>query len=247
VEGYSINKAKLTSEEASILVLMVDIVKSFGEDFAEPFKMLQKKILNNDADSPFYFKLAKSLDYQETDIVKIIKKAIQDKTKLMLTYASRPDEKLSYSFCPLKIVNFDGFWYLLGTNDKKEIRTLKLYDILDVENTNEKFLATKQLDKYINKVLQNSKNIWFEGQRNKKIVIKVEKVIAGYFKNKEILPLQKIVKENKDGSLILESEICKNQEAVQIILQWLPFITVISPKDLKQEIKKMLEIAIKKI
>jgi predicted DNA-binding transcriptional regulator YafY len=247
VEGYSINKAKLTNEEASIIIFMSDIIQSLGSDFTKSFKTLQKKISNDDAETPFYIKVPKSLEYQETAIVQTIKKAIKDKTTLMLTYAMRPENKLGYVFHPLKIINYDGFWYLLGMDYYKNIRKLKLYDILDAANTQERFITSKQLRKYIRKTLANSKNIWFGGNADKKITLKVFAEVAQYFKNKEIFPLQKIVQEDKDGSLILESVISQNREAIQIIIQWLPYISVISPIDLKEEIKQILEDAIKNI
>jgi predicted DNA-binding transcriptional regulator YafY len=41
--------------------------------------------------------------------------------------------------------------------------------------------------------------------------------------------------------------ISQNIEAVRIIQQWLPGITVVSPNDLKEDMKKLLSQAVKNI
>lgn len=64
--------------------------------------------------------------------------------------------------------------------------------------------------------------------------------IAPYFKTKQIFPLQKIIKTDKSGALTIESMVSQNIEAVRIIQQWLPGITVVSPKDLKEDMKKVI-------
>jgi predicted DNA-binding transcriptional regulator YafY len=61
------------------------------------------------------------------------------------------------------------------------------------------------------------------------------------------LPLQKIIKEDKSGALTIESMISQNIEAVRIIQQWLPGITVVSPNDLKEDMKKLLQEALCRI
>jgi hypothetical protein len=54
-------------------------------------------------------------------------------------------------------------------------------------------------------------------------VVKVAPTIAPYFKTKQILPLQEIVKENKKGNLTIESMVSQNVEAIRILQQWIPW------------------------
>ena len=70
---------------------------------------------------------------------------------------------------------------------------------------------------------------------------------AHYFKNKEVFPLQKIIKEDKKGYLTIESKISNLQEARQLIMPWVPYISIVQPKNLKDEIKKLLELGFHKI
>ena len=50
-----------------------------------------------------------------------------------------------------------------------------------------------------------------------------------------------ITKENKDGSLILEYKITKEEEILPTIFHWLPHIKVIEPKWLDDKIREILK------
>jgi predicted DNA-binding transcriptional regulator YafY len=84
-------------------------------------------------------------------------------------------------------------------------------------------------------------NIWFEGKRDTEVKLHVRAETAQYFKNKTYFPLQKIEKENKDGSLILICKIAKFAEIRPIILHWIPWIKVISPQSLCDEVKNAVQ------
>ena len=90
--------------------------------------------------------------------------------------------------------------------------------------------------------MQESVNIWFSEKKDKKVVLKIDKEAAGFFKQRVYFPLQKIMKENRDGSLRIETKISQYEEIIYTILQWVPHVHVIIPKCLKKEIKgKIIE------
>ena len=236
VEGYSLNKVKLTEKEASLLVLMTDVIKPLGKHFANSFETLKSKVLNADKISPFYIKINDSVQYKQTDITEKIKDAITAYNIINIKYSKEKQQEINYQIKPLKIINYDGFWYLMGLKtDNNAMRTFKLHQITAAEKTNKHFKVGKNIDK----LLDESPNIWFTGTRNKKITLKILPEVSRYFKEKKILPLQKIKKENQDGSLILESVISQNEEAIRIIVQWLPYVKVLDA-DLKMAIKELL-------
>ena len=242
-EGFSLKKMKLSNEEASMLVLMADIIKPLGSRFDNSFQNIKNKLFNSEEESPFYVKMPKGLKYETNAITTVLEKGIETKTWIKMTLAHDPAKKLLYLLCPLKLLNYEGFWYLLGTNAHDQMRKFRLEKILDAENTAKTFKVAKN----IKKILDQSTNVWFMEERRKKIVVKVSADIAPYFKTKQILPLQKIIKEDKSGALTIESMISQNIEAVRIIQQWLPGITVVSPNDLKEDMKKLLQEALCRI
>jgi len=84
--------------------------------------------------------------------------------------------------------------------------------------------------------LNESVNIWFTEKRDTKVVLSGDKEVAGYFKIQKYLPLQKITKENKDGSLIIETTICHYMEVIPAIQRWLSHMKGIRPKKLKEQV-----------
>jgi len=69
----------------------------------------------------------------------------------------------------------------------------------------------------------------------------VDKEAASYFKQQVYFPLQKITKENRDGSLRIETKICHNEEILRIIFRWIPYVHVVKPKELKIEVENIVK------
>jgi len=138
---------------------------------------------------------------------------------------------------PLKIAFFEGFWYLVSRIDGKDwIVKFRLENIKKLKVLDENF----KLPKNLKVMLDESVNIWFSEKRDKKIVLKVDKDAAHFFKKKLYFPLQKIAKENKDGSLVVESKACQYEEVIPIIMKWIPYVSVISPKIVSELIDERL-------
>ncbi len=237
MEGFSLKKMMLTREEASLLSFLHDISKSLGGKFEDSFSSILKKVISNEQDSAFYVKIPNGLKIsKDYPFINDIEEAISDNRKIALHYKT-PEKKRDYKVCPLKITFFDGFWYLLSQADGKEwLRTFRLENIKRLEMLNEYFNPPEN----INTILQESVNIWFSEKKDKKVVLKIDKEVASFFKQRVYFPLQKIKKENRDGSLRIETKISQYEEIIYTILQWVPHVHVIEPKCLKGEIKEKL-------
>ena len=95
--------------------------------------------------------------------------------------------------------------------------------------------------KNLKTMLDESKNIWFNEKDKQTVILKISKEAARYFKQKKYFPHQKIVKENKDGSLVVESKVGDFREAISTIMHWIPNIQVLEPKELKETIKAAID------
>jgi len=111
--------------------------------------------------------------------------------------------------------------------------TLRLENIKELEILDEHFSPRKDL----NTILDESINAWFSEKRDKKITLKIDKEVARYFKQRVYFPLQKITKENKDGSLRIETIISQYEEIIPIVFRWIPYVHVTGPKELKDIVK----------
>ena len=235
-EGFSLQKMLLSDTEAGLLVLLNSFVDSLkNKKIDKSFDIFRKRILSENADSPFFVKFQTGHKYEITEKTKTIEKAIKDNE--YLTIESVYNKKIQ-NLKPIKIAYFEGFWYLIClVGHKNKVLKYNIDNIKTITTTNKYFEITKD----ITKILKESTNIYFEMERKTKVKLSVAKKTAKYFKAKQYFPLQKITKENKDGSLILECKIAKEEEILPTIFHWLPYVKVMEPKWLDDIIRATLK------
>ena len=234
MDGFSLKKMELSEEQASLLSFMFDISHSLGSKFEDSFRGLFKRLMTRGMDTPFYAKLPAGLKLPcDAKIVKDLEDAIADCERVRMRYQPDGKDAKDYLLEPFKIAFYDGFWYLIA-NDvvRKKLLKLRLERIQKLEHTSEAFVAPDNLMT----LLDQSVNIWFEEKRGDKVLIKVAPEAAKYFKQKVYLPLQKIIKEEKDGSLLLETFPGHPEEISHIIMNWIPCLIVVEPKSLRESI-----------
>ncbi len=243
-DGFSLKKMKLSNEEASLLTFLCDISRSLGGKFEDSFRKILKKAIQQEYDSPFYAKIPEGVKLDTTlPCIPELEEAIENNQKVKLTYAAN-DKQKTYTLNPLKIIFYDGFWYLLSKAAEKEwVLKFRLEKIREVELLEEYFDPPKNLKA----MLEESVNIWFSEKRDQKVVLKVDKTVADYFRSRQYFPLQKITKIEKDGALVIETRINRYEEILAIIMHWIPYIVVISPVGLKQKITCIVKEYLEKI
>lgn len=137
---------------------------------------------------------------------------------------------------PLKILNFNGEWYLLGLESgvMKKFYLNNIADIKEVrqgESVSEEVLGR----------LDNALNAWFVPEEKPFMVrLWVDSKVAKYFKRKNISPNQHL-DENKDGSLDITLHITSYMEIAPLVLMWIPSVVVLEPQGLKDFIRWSVE------
>jgi predicted DNA-binding transcriptional regulator YafY len=236
MEGFSLKKIELSEEQASLLSFMFDISHSLGEKFEDSFRGLFKRVMTRNMETPFYAKLPAGIKLPcDERIVKDLEDAIYDCERVRMSYQPDGKDAKDYLLEPFKIALYDGFWYLIA-NDvvRKKLLKLRLERIRKVDHTSEAFVPPANLMT----LLDQSVNVWFEEKRGERVLIKVAAEAAKYFKQKTFFPLQKIVKEEKDGSLLLETFPGHPEEISHVIMNWIPCLTVLEPVSFKDGIKR---------
>ena len=245
VEGFSLRKVSLTEEQASLMSFMGDIALSLGSKFENSFHELFKRLMVTSLDTPFYAKVATGgCQLPNTEIVKDLEKAIDNCQRVRQQYVSTTKGEKEYIIEPLKIAMFDGFWYCIA-QDRTDRRILKfrIDRTKKVELLDETFVPAVD----INKMLEQSVNIWFDGVRGDRVLIKVGAEVTKYFRQKTYFPLQKIVSEHKDGSFVVETYPAHPEEITHTIMHWIPYLTVLEPESFKEEIKKTVTAYLKSL
>ena len=239
--GFSLRKLMLTDEEASLLSFFHEIANSLGKNFSESFRSLVSKVLAREDSSPFFVKLPEIPAHMKNfPFVKELEQAVNESQKVLIKYESANGIR-EHRLCPLKLVNFEGFWYLLAMPDgKRQFRKFRVEKIKGLELLDENFDPPRNLKA----ALERSVNIWFSEEPGEKILLEIDKDAAHYFKKKIYFPEQRIIKEKKDGTLILQTQANFN-EVLRTIIQWIPDIRVIKPKELDLKVRQLLNAYLK--
>ena len=234
-DKFSLKKMQLSDTEAGLLVLLNSFVDSLkNKKIDKSFDIFRKRILSENADSPFFVKFQTGPKYEMSDKTKNIEQAIKNKQYIEIESVNN---KRTYNLKPIKIAYFEGFWYLICLWHNNKVLKYNINSIAKITLKDKYFEETKD----ISKILKETTTIWFEMKRDTKVKLSIDKNVSKYFKAKQYFPLQKIIKENKDGSLILECKIAKEEEILPTIFHWLPYVKVIEPKWLDDKIREILK------
>ena len=183
--------------------------------------------------TPYYIKptASESID-TDSIVLNLLEEAILHNNCISVTYQSGVRLKSS----PIKIINFEGFWYLLSqTGDEVAIElisTIQKVTILTEKNT----LSDAQ-----KKLYERAHTPFFNTKKHFDVTLKASVRVAHYFKLKKFLPSQTILKEEKDGSLLLEYGVSHLEEIDNLVKAWLPDIQIIEPKSYKEKFMEELQ------
>ena len=135
---------------------------------------------------------------------------------------------------PLKIVNYQGFWYLVALDARNDLlKKYYLKNISEIEIDD----ATFTTDTKLEDALENALSIWFEKDREPMTVkLRIGPAIAKYFKRKPLSKAQKIMGEKEDGTLTITLPITHEMEIIPIVKYWMPHIRLLEPEWIREMI-----------
>lgn len=114
-QSFKIEKTR-EIEEQLLLDIIEKITEGVGGGFAQKSKKLLSKIKNSDF-NPIYTKLNIEDITEKLKDIQIIEEAIKEHRELKCTYNSSTEGSFETTIQPLKIVNYEGFWYLVAMRD----------------------------------------------------------------------------------------------------------------------------------
>jgi predicted DNA-binding transcriptional regulator YafY len=240
-EGFKLEKHH-SIEECVVLDIMEGIFVSHDGLFASKAKQLLSK-LKNEEFNPIYTKLDIEDISDKLKEIALLEEAIKNRVVIDTMYDMQ-GHFISITLKPLKIANYEGFWYLIAVDSKDEkLKKYYLKSIKDIKITDEKFKSDTDLEK----LLENSRSIWFDDKTKPFLVtLFISSDIAKYIKRKPILKTQKIIKENDDGTLEISVMITHKMEIIPIVKYWMPHIRVLEPRDIIDDIEEDLKRYLKK-
>jgi predicted DNA-binding transcriptional regulator YafY len=232
-DGFKIEKIR-DIDDKIVLDIIEKITDGIGGNFASKSKRLLSKI-KNDEYNPIYTKLNIEDISNRLDDISLLETAIKDKQEIKCQYVytkGRYDTTLK----PLKIVNYEGFWYLVALQ-KDEVKKYYLKELSNITITD----TTFTIDTKIDELLNNSISIWFD-QHTEPFEVKLfaTKGASKYFQRRP-LPTQSTLSLNEDGTMEFVVKITNEMEILPIVKYWIPHLYILEPKWLKDQVNEDLE------
>jgi len=229
-------ETSFTKEEIAVIELLEEMSSKQGMEFYSKAHKLLKKIKSTTY-NPFYAKLDMEDIGDKLFITTKLESAIKQKQVVDCNY-KMDNKNYEIEIKPLKIANFEGFWYLIAIDGRNEI--VKKYLLRNISNIiikDETFTVSDELDERV----KNAVNVWFDANSEPfEVRLFISNVVAKYFKVKPICKNQSIEGEDSDGSIEVVLKITHEMEIIPIIKYWLPHIRVLEPLWLDEMIKKDL-------
>jgi len=135
---------------------------------------------------------------------------------------------------PYQLINIKGVWYL-GAVEKGNVKGYQLKKICWLTLTSEHFTP----DPHIAKYFAEEDDVWFS--LNKRTVqIKISAEVSYYFQRRNVLPAQKIIRQESNGDVIVQTEMAHENQLFPLLRYWFPNLTIISPGSLQRHFLQKL-------
>lgn len=162
-----------------------------------------------------------------------IENAIISRRQIAFEYIKDDVKKPYNSVSPYKLINSKGIWYLAAIDQNK----LKTFSFTKIELLNTLDIGF-EWNADIDAKIADEDGIWISEDKLE-VVLKVDGAIAAYFKRRQLIANQQIVKELENGDLIVSAKGHINQ-ILPIVRYWIPNIQIISPEFIQIELHREL-------
>lgn len=236
-DGFKLEKLS-SIEDTVVLDIMQKLIEGAGNKFSMKANKLLSKI-KNDSYNPIYAKLDMEDIGDKLKEIQELEMAIGDKKQIKCRYDFEGYSK-ELDLKPLKIANYEGFWYLIALDARNDIlKKYYLKNIKQIKVLDENFETDAKLDR----LLENSISIWFDEEVEPyKVTLQISNEVSKYFTRKPISKSQITESLHEDGSMVVSVEITDDMEIIPFVKYWTPHIKVLEPTRIEETIQKDLEI-----
>jgi len=245
---YSISNIPLTPQDLNILQEVSHLLQQFKGfshfgDVSEMVNRLEDKIYTEQHQKPSVIDFEKNELLTGIQWLDVLYKAIVDQSSLSINYQSFKARQASdITFCPYLLKEYRNRWFILGMmKGNKEIMTFALDRIHQiVPAPKEPFRLHKNFDPYtyFDNIVGVTRNAADSPTR---VVFLANKMHAPYIKTKPIHPSQRVVEEQKEGT-IFSIDVIPNFELERELMGFGEGLQVLSPASLLRSIKRKVRL-----
>ena len=235
-----LTKTLFSSDELAIIAILKNKSKDkySDEDLSLKVDSLFLKFEEELTNKLYQTSSIEKIDNFKNEIIQI-KNAIESKSIIKCLY-----NKKNREIYPLKILNLEGFWYLIiyEPSDNK-IKTFHLNTIKNIEVLHCNF----RFDEEKINSFDNAISAYYKPE-NEPILVQlfIDKEVSRYVMRKPLNKSQRVLKIYDDESCDVELTITDFMEIIPTIQRYLPFIGVIEPQELKNRVKMNIDLYLMK-
>ena len=227
---------RVNMSSALMLSLYKHAIPDIKESVLENFKVIPKEI------DAFLFDIHFEALIDEAIFNRLIN-AIMKKQALIFEYTDTKGVSSTKNVFPLKMANFKSYWYLMGFDlESGKVKTYYLNMITTIEEYQEEELFQKEKER-LERESSHYTSPWMNDDM-KSVTLKVLGEAIRYIKRQDT-QLYTIREEKKSGELMIEMHYYSDIEVLSFVKQWLPDVTIVDNRELKQKLYATLESYIK--
>ncbi|MCD8213963.1 MAG: WYL domain-containing protein [Campylobacter sp.] len=219
----------LNQDERIVINILDNVSKNMGANFYQKAHVLLTKI-SQQLNHPILININnEKLGANDLRNFQILEDAIKEKIQIECEYNG-----YKFRVKPIKLALFDGFWYLLLLDSKKNdtFKKFHLKSIKEIKILDDKFEVPNTLEERI----RNANSVWFNLNKPQIARLLLAPQITKYFERKPYAK-QSITGKDNDGSVEIEIEYTNMMEIKPLIYYYIPFIKVLEPKELADTIR----------
>ncbi|HEH5496192.1 TPA: YafY family transcriptional regulator [Campylobacter coli] len=221
LESFALGKLSFKDiQNFAMLSGIQELYPKLDEDFITD-------LLNSKVNSIFMIKNNgfEKVDYENFEIISV---AILKHNILNFDYKDK-NRKVK----PYKLLNYQGIWYLIA-DEKDKLKHFTFSKIKNIRKNNETFTPKEE---FLDQIL-NDKNIWLDD--SKEAIVKLDKKAKEYFFRKNILNNFELIDEDEQ-SYTLKVYFSYDDELLNVVKQWIPYIKIEKPFELKEKLDSILK------
>lgn len=245
-DNYHLGKADFSAEETLVLSLARSALKKdFGPRTVTVLDAIENKIGLCEPGLPKHIILSSNVQSPSVEeYFRLLNQAIPNCRKVEITYKALHDKETTCrTVDPYYLFYNEGIWLLRGyCHLRKQMRTFAL----------DKMITLRVLDSYYlpkaHIVAEEEMSGTFGSMVTGNpvtVVLRFMKEFAPYIQRRKWHPSQQI-KEFKDGSIEATFRVNGFKGIKPWMYRWIPYVEVVKPKELKEEVKMELNLSVRK-
>lgn len=147
---------------------------------------------------------------------------------------------------PWAVKEHNRRWYLIGwCRERQALRVYGLDRIHSIVQSDEKFRMDSDFD--VDELFAESFGMYLaDEQEVRTITLRTSELQARFLRDLPLHPSQKEISQDEDGSVLFAIRVAVNEALLMELMKYGDKLEVVSPKELRTQVRKMFESAVKK-